>query len=263
MTREGTSPVAIAVVIVLMLGASAGIVYWWLGRTDEGTTKVTPQAAGDESEADRPSQPVVATEPPPRPPLPPLDDSDRVLREWGQPLSTHPEWVRWLASTDLARRFVAAIDNVARGQSPRAQLGPMRPEGSFQVREEGGHLFVDGASYRRYDLAAEVFASVDLGAAVRLYHDLEPLFESAYAEIGEPSRTFQQALARAIDRLLAVQIPEGELEVERHLLVYQYADPELEALPAAAKHLLRMGPENARRVQSKLRFLRSALDLPS
>ncbi|MCL4837280.1 MAG: DUF3014 domain-containing protein, partial [Thermoanaerobaculia bacterium] len=40
-----------------------------------------------------------------------------------------------------------------------------------------------------------------------------------------------------------------------------FADPELEALPPAAKHLLRLGPDNARRVQEKLRALAAAVPL--
>jgi hypothetical protein len=40
---------------------------------------------------------------------------------------------------------------------------------------------------------------------------------------------------------------------------YEYADPKLEALTAGQKVLVRMGPDNARAVKTKLRELRSAL----
>ena len=43
---------------------------------------------------------------------------------------------------------------------------------------------------------------------------------------------------------------------------YGYADPKLEAMPAAQKQLLRMGPENARAVQAKLREIALALGIP-
>jgi hypothetical protein len=45
--------------------------------------------------------------------------------------------------------------------------------------------------------------------------------------------------------------------------VWAFADPELEALSAAEKHLLRMGPENARQVQEKLSELAELLGYPA
>ena len=40
---------------------------------------------------------------------------------------------------------------------------------------------------------------------------------------------------------------------------YEFADPQLEALPAGSKMLLRMGSENAQRLKAKLRTFRSAI----
>jgi hypothetical protein len=40
---------------------------------------------------------------------------------------------------------------------------------------------------------------------------------------------------------------------------YEFADPELSALSSGQKALVRMGPENARRVKAKLRELRAAI----
>jgi hypothetical protein len=263
MSREAISPVTIAIVLVLLAALSGGIAYWWMGKAPTPDTPEAP-APGTETEPSAvppPSAPVEATEPAERPTPPPLAASDPVLRDWVGRLSKHPALARWLVSEDLVRRFVAAVDSVARGESPSSQLEMVRPEGSFEVVDTARGLQIDPASYQRYDLAAEVFVSLDIGASVRLYHDFEPLFEEAHAEISEPGRSFRQAFAEAIDRILAVQVPEEEPVLERHLLVYHFADPALEDASPAAKHLLRMGPENARKVQNRLRFLRSALDL--
>ncbi|MCH8057417.1 MAG: DUF3014 domain-containing protein, partial [Proteobacteria bacterium] len=40
---------------------------------------------------------------------------------------------------------------------------------------------------------------------------------------------------------------------------YLFVNPDLEALPAGQKALLRMGPMNAQRVKAKLREIRTAL----
>ncbi|MNG38043.1 hypothetical protein D3C84_1255880 [compost metagenome] len=50
--------------------------------------------------------------------------------------------------------------------------------------------------------------------------------------------------------------------LEPHLETYHYADERLEALLPAQKQLLRMGPDNARRIQDQLQRLGTALDLP-
>jgi hypothetical protein len=43
--------------------------------------------------------------------------------------------------------------------------------------------------------------------------------------------------------------------------VYAFSDPKLEALGPVEKHLLRMGPRNARLVQAKAREIEGALGL--
>ena len=266
-SRDGISPLAIAgallALIVLIFGA------WWVflrpptdggdpdatiataPATSTGTTPARSSAVG-ESADDEPRQ---------RPPLPPLETSDARVRDDVGGLSNRAEWASWLTPDDLARRVVASVANVAAGESPRTHVQHLAPESSFEATGSGSRLIIDSDSYRRYDLLAEVFESLDIGASVALYHDLEPLFEQAYAEIGDPRTTFRDTLAAAIDQLLAVEVPKGEIKVVRHATHFKYADPELEALSPAAKHLVRMGPANAEKVQKKLRFLRSALDL--
>jgi hypothetical protein len=58
-------------------------------------------------------------------------------------------------------------------------------------------------------------------------------------------------------------VPTGPVEVIPKGALYAYADLRLEALSGAEKHLLRMGPENMRKVQTKLSEIASALGLRS
>lgn len=201
-------------------------------------------------------------EPAPPPPLelPALGESDELVRRLVGELSSHPGLVKWLASEELIQLFVKAVDNVAHGESPGPHLKALAPEESFQVTKHGGKTFVAASSFRRYDLVAAVVASIDTPGAVRLYRDLYPLFEEAYGELGNPDR-FEDSLRRAIDRTLAVPVPEGEVEVRSRITSYRFADPRLEELEEAEKHLLRMGAHNAREVQAKLRAIKSALAL--
>ncbi|MCB1009481.1 MAG: DUF3014 domain-containing protein [Acidobacteria bacterium] len=195
-------------------------------------------------------------------PLPALDDSDAFVRDLVAKLSDRPELATFLVPEHLVRRFVATVDNLAEGVSPGTHLVHLRPAEGFSARKVDGRWLIDPRSYQRYDLATSVFLSLDSEKAARLYGGLRPLFDAAYEELGYPGRTFDQTLAAAIDRMLAVEPPLSPPELVPQATVFVYADPELEALPAAEKHLLRLGPENVRRVQGKLRELARAIGLP-
>ena len=120
-------------------------------------------------------------------------------------------------------------------------------------------LIIEADSYSRYDLAAQVFASLDTEGTVTLYRELKPLIDEAYAEIGPADARFDDRLDRAFDRLLAVPVLEEPARVEQLVVTYAWADDKLEALSGAQRHLLRMGPDNVSLIQGKLGELRAAL----
>lgn len=260
MSREGISPWWIGGALALTILGSVGAGYWLIRRVPE--VEAPPQMVeGGSSPAQETAVPL--TEPPEKTVLPELGASDAFVREVALTLSDHPQIAKWVAPDDLVRRLVAAVDNIARGDSPRPHLLHMEPEGDFTAvgDPDGSALAVDPRAVARYDLLTDVFVSLDIGATVRLYYEMEPLLEEAYTELGDPSRTFAETLDRAVLRLLETPVPDTEPALEAHLLTYRYVDPDLESIDEASKHLMRLGPENAARVKNKLRFLRDALDL--
>ncbi len=195
--------------------------------------------------------------------LPPLSESDSFLRERMRELSGHPFLALLLDADDLVRKIVVSVANVAEGASPAKQLLHVRPEERFAVLETAERVVVDPKSYRRYDAPAELFASLDAGAVARVYRTLEPLFEEAHKELGLPEgKRFRDTLSRAIGVLLAVPVVEGPVRLRAVNVNFAFEDDALEKLLPAQKHLVRMGPENTRRVQGKLAELKSALRLP-
>lgn len=252
MERPYASPLLIALAIVAVLAGSVYL-YWKIFRG-------VPELPSP----DMPSvSPQPESEPPPPPPpleLPDLEASDAFVRSLVEGLSAHPRLAAWLVNDHLVERFVTVVDNVARGESPRRQVPFLAPEEGFAVAPADGGPVIADRSFRRYDLLTAVVTSLDTDGAVRLYRDLGPLFDEAYDELGNPD-SFEDALGKAIDRLLAVKVPAGEIELRERVNAYGFADPGLESLSPAAKHLLRMGPSNAREVQAKLRELKSALAL--
>jgi len=192
-----------------------------------------------------------------------LSGTDPRIRELLRGLSSDAEFLRWLSAEDLARRFVSATNAVAEGQSPRTQLSFLAPGGGFRIHRRGARTVIAPESHARFDGIARAFASVNPQGVQRVYQELKPLLEAAHAEIAPPGRTLDQVLAQAIGRLTRVVVPTGPVEVIPKGALYVYADLRLEALSGAEKHLLRMGPENMRKVQTKLSEIASALGLPS
>jgi hypothetical protein len=192
-----------------------------------------------------------------------LPESDGRVRALLGRLSSEPEFAKWLQEKDLVRRFTAAVNNVAEGASPRMVLGFLAPAGGFEVSQvDRATTVIDPRSYGRYDTVARVFGSLDAQAAGSVYRELKPLIDQAHREIAPPGQPFDRTFSQAIQHLLAVPVQEGPVEVKPQGALYAYASPELEGLSRAQKHLLRMGPENMRTLQAKLRELQSALGLP-
>ncbi len=235
------------------LAAVGGIVYWQLSQ---------PEPPAPIAEVPPPPPPAAPAPLPAPPPLPPVAEADEFARSLAGAFSKLPAWAQWLKAEDLIRRFVTATYAVAEGTSPRQSLAFAGPEGELKVIKRSGKLYLDPKSYGRYDLFAEVIGSLDSAAVAGAYQKLSPLFESAYREIGPPNTTFAQALSRAVQRLTSVPAVEGEIELTRPKVLYVYARADLEKLPAAGKHLLRMGPRNMGVVQRKLAEIAGALNLP-
>jgi len=189
-------------------------------------------------------------------------DEDGPVRTAVARLSSHPKFASYLVNDRLLRRFVLAVDAIAGGYSPRDEVEFLAPTRPFLVREDEGRLVIAAGSYGRYRLVADVFDSFDTDGAVELYRMFSPELEAIYQEVGWASDDFDSRLREAVDHLLEVDVPSGQLEVEQRSIVYAYAEDGLEGLTGAQKHMLRMGSANARRVQAKLAELCRALGWP-
>jgi DUF3014 family protein len=247
---------AALVLLLVVLGA-----YVWFSRRSQST----PEQASTTAEAPRASR---APTPPLGTPgepieLPPLGESDALVRELVRRLSAHPSVVAWLAGDGLIRSATVTVQNVATGATPIHQVQRLAPKAPFAVRGTGEELTVDPQSYERYTWIADGVASLDAQGVARLYGTLKPRVEEAYAELGSPESRFDTTLERAILVLLETPIVEGDVRLVPRGALYAYADPRLEGLAPAQKQLLRTGPRNTRVILGKLRDLALALGIPS
>ena len=124
----------------------------------------------------------------------------------------------------------------------------------------GGLVLVLGAAnFARYTAWVDLVDSRDPDTAVELYRRLYPQFQSAYENLGNPKGYFNDRVIEVIDHLLAAPEPPDTLALTRPNVLYEFADPALEAESAGRKLLLRMGPGNAARVKMKLRDIRDRI----
>jgi hypothetical protein len=251
--------------LVLLLLAVIAAVAWYFLRGRPGTEELAPPVAEEPVAATQPAEqvaPELAEEPLE---MPSLDASDELVRRLAACLSSNPVLASWVASDDLVRRFVVVVDNLAVGLLPRKEVPFLAPEGEFRAASApAGPPRIDPVSYDRYDAAAAVISSLDAGGTVALYRRLRPLVDEAARErLGYGAERFDETLRRAILHLLETPVPSGPPALEPRVRSYHYADPRLEELSDAQKQLLRMGPENQRRVQAKLRQLARRLGVPA
>jgi hypothetical protein len=254
-TPRRRPPVALlAIVGVLILGLAAGYVFLRRGPAE-------------------PAVPITAQEPSKAPPsqqaeagdqilLPPLDDTDALVRLMVGRLSSHPTAAAWLTTDGLILNFVVVTASIANGETPVAELKAVGPVPRFRTRSARDILYIDPSSYSRYDRYAEAVAGLDARGTARLYATLKPRVRDAYQRVGGLDENFDPVLERAIIELLRVPVVEGNLELVPKGIVYGFADPNLERMSGAQKQLLRMGPKNVRTVQGKLREIASYLGIP-
>lgn len=215
----------------------------------------TPDTPPPQYPIDAASEPVAA-------PLPPLDASDATVVN---ALS------RWLGSENLLnyfrtdkmiRRFVATVDNLPRAKAPERMI-PLKPvPGQFAVSAlEPEGLAIDPDNAKRYAGYIDLVQAISVPALVDLYIRLYPLCQQAYRELGYPRGYFNDRLIETLEDLLAAPDVPEPVAVARPKVMYEFANPDLEARSAGQKIMMRMGSANEARVKAVLRKIRKELAL--
>lgn len=264
---------ALAVALIASLAAGA---YWWQLRGHKmwlAFTGPTPQAAEPAvaavpaaAPAPQPAPPPEVRHPLPAPepqataePLPALDTSDAMAGRKLADLVGRKAFAELVLPLNLVRRIVATVDNLPRETAPQRLMPLKAVPGAFATKGSGEEAVLDAANFRRYAPYVRVLVSVDARALVSTYVSAYPLFQRAYRELGYPKGNFNDRLVEAIDDMLAAPEIAAPIALIRPKVLYEFADPDLEALSAGRKVLVRMGAANAAQVKAKLREIRRAL----
>ena len=188
-----------------------------------------------------------------------VDTSDAAITSALIEIAKTPVVGRLLVNDSLLQRFVVTVSNIAdEDVAPSHQLlNP--PTQSFRVYRQADREWIDAASYKRYTPYVDALETMSNDDLLELYQLYEDKIDAAFAEIALPGQSFDRALVDAIDVLLDTPEVPTPVEVYRDSVMYKYRDERLEALSLPQKQMLRLGPDNMRRVKAKLRALRDSL----
>ena len=205
-------------------------------------------------EPDLKPEPVLA----PEPELPALDNSDAEVYQRLLALNWRPGLANLFVSEELLRNLVVQVDNIAQGQLASAHPLLQSLPDRFSVAP-GQPLLLAEQNFARYQPYVQLLESVPPQQLVALFNRYEPLMQQAFAELGYPDDLFKNRLLQAIDMLLATPDVKYPLALEQPSVMYQFADPQLEQLPAPQKLMLRLGPDNQQRIKLLLQRYKNAL----
>lgn len=246
-------------ILVIVVGGivAASYYYWQRNVEQQPPVEAPPPQAEIEPVIRHPIQPAQPAGEAKA--LPSLDESDETTRDALAGLLSQ-EWIHELFQMeDIVRRIVVTIDNLPRRRVPLKHM-PVKPTGpEFLAIGEEQSIFVNPDNYRRYTPYVRLAEAVETKKLVAGYVHLYPLFQQAYNDLGYPSGYFNDRLVEVIDNLLAAPDVKGPVKLVQPEVMYQFADPDLEARSAGQKILMRMGSENAGRIKAKLHEIRHEL----
>lgn len=186
--------------------------------------------------------------------LPDLEHSDALLRQEIEGIS--PAFSEWLNVDQLIRAYVVIANDFSQELRLEKHLRFLKMEQAFTVDPNHESSFIAMKSYRRYDRLAAAINGMDVQATLTVYKKFRPLLLQVFSEFSYPVEyRLDDILTKAAAVILAAPVVDGQIAVVKHAVNYKFADPQLEALSPIHKQMLRMGPENTRIIQHKLRSL--------
>src|SRR6266550_1102971 len=257
--------------LVLLMVLTASAVFFYLWRQDTSQLPALAPAPA--------TQPPVAAEAAPTirhpiedaqsaaantdtKPLPALMVSDTTMQNTLADLFGPASLGKVFYEDAIIHRFVTTVDNLPRKTLPSRNL-PVKPiAGPLATSAKDDNISISADNASRYTPYVRIAEAIDPKSLVSAYVHFYPLLQQDYRDLGYPKGYFNDRLIEAIDDLLAAPESKDPLQVVQPKVLYQYADPELEARSAGQKIMMRMGNENAAKVKAKLQEIRRELTGP-
>jgi hypothetical protein len=191
-------------------------------------------------------------------PLPLLNESDDFIRHDLAEIVGAESLVEYLIKSQVISRMVSTIDGLTSRQVA-PQMNPVKSaEGQLVVDTDGDAVTISAQNFARYDGYVAMMQSASTETVIGMYEYYAPLFQTAWEENGGQGQ-FNDRLLEVIDSLLETPDVPGPVYLTKYEAVYLFTAPELEAMTAGQKILVRMGSLNAEVVKEKLRLIRDGL----
>ncbi|VAW66748.1 hypothetical protein MNBD_GAMMA09-2822 [hydrothermal vent metagenome] len=195
----------------------------------------------------------------PQAPLPAFEKSDGlILKTLSSLFETYPLH-GLLRDANIISRIVVTVDNLPRKRISPAQFPTKPVDGTLMAKGEEGKQVLSHQNYGRYRIYVNMIETVDQKKLVNAYFYMYPLFQQAYDELGYQNAYFNDRLIETIDDLLKSPEILEPIKLTRTSVMFKFADPQLEILSAGQKTMIRMGPENSKRVKNALLSIRELL----
>lgn len=193
-----------------------------------------------------------------QPQLPDLEDSDNLFRDELSHVST--DLSNWFGTKGVIKKYIVLINDISQNQIVFKHRDFLSPPGEIIVKGSSQGLYLTEDSYRRYDNLANAISAIDVDKGLELYLLFKPLFNTVYKGFSYPADyQLEDIFLKAAANIINAPIIEDKIALVRHSVNYSYADKKLESLNNVKKQMIRMGPENTRKIQAKLRKLVQAL----
>lgn len=264
--------------LFLALAVIGGLVFYWFQSEEKksGPSVVSvPAIAVPAMQPDLPTTPDIPQQPEPVAVLAGADntvlaaetsvdqielmDGDSMLRQELAATGTDSIMSKLMSNEHPINVSAAFIDGLGRGVILKKLLPGDPPKQAFSVVEEDEVIYISPSSYQRYDSYTDILTALDSKRLVSSFHALRPMYEQAFQYLGLDPGDFDNTIIRALDQVLATPEIIEPIALQPKSVVYVFADPALENLPAVQKQLLRMGPDNISRIKQQARALREGL----
>lgn len=190
--------------------------------------------------------------------LPELKNSDAAFKGDIGKLSSG--LLKWLDTDKLIFRFLTLINDLSQGQRIYKHASFLHLDKPFSPKRNAYGFYMDAGSYSRYDTFAAAIEALDVQACIAFYKKYRPLMQEVFATFSYPHNFhIEDILQKAGANILLAPMIDRPIGLVPHGNRFKFADPQLEGLDPVQKQMLRMGPENTKRIQDKVRLLLQVL----
>ena len=241
--------------LVLLAGGFGGYYYWQANQSrpdDTITEEVVPEKVTPEVR-------LIIDDSQVKTPLPPLEASDSFLIEALATVLGNESLMKIFINKNIIQKMVVTIDNLPSMTAPSKMMPIEMAAGTFMTSGGEDNLVISPDNAERYSHYMKVVDAIDAKILVQHYVRVYPLFQQSYEELGYPNKYFNDRLLFVINDLLAAPDIEEPVKLVQPLVVYKFADSDLEARNIGQRIMMRIGSKNEENLKSKLREIKMEL----